>query len=113
VTIDDERAEERDEIIDIEGDRGFMHDHDEREALRERVRGIEVEEPQSTAASIEERVRRGLDAVQAMLQIHRGQREKLNAQIKELVDEETILKRAVHVFDRWHRDQADEGGDDE
>ena len=42
----------------------------------------------------------------------RAERERLNETIADLVDDVTVLGRAVAVFDRWHeRSHADEPGD--
>lgn len=96
-------------MIDPSHDDEFDAEAIDREALARRI-GLR-DEPQlpGMADETESVVRRALDVVESALALKRSQRELLNAEIKELVDEQTVIKRAVHVFDRWREtDESDE-----
>lgn len=117
--------------IDVAGDRGIQHGHDEitraamaeqRDALRDLGDRVEAQDREALAARVmrdrdpqlpgmaddtEVTIRRAQATVAATLASKRDQRDRLNAEIKELVGEAEVLDRAAHVFDRW-RDKHDD-----
>lgn len=107
----DPSMDERQDLTDTEVQLG---DQAARDALARRVvPEIDDDGDGSMAQETETVVRQALAVVDSSLDLKRSQRELLNVEIKTLVDEQTVLRRAVHVFDRWNASPDENGPDDD
>lgn len=86
-----------------EADSNVSHDAEQaaRNALRDRVRGDDAPDEALDIADVTEAsVRSALSGVQHFLAERRAEKKELADTIRDLVEQETVLKRAVAVFDR-------------